>query len=153
MFRRPFIPSDEIACLAPPAATVHDLYDIREFLEKAVMQLGGNEDLAGDLVLSVNEAVTNVLLHGYSDQPGLIELSVEANGSDLTIRLSDGGPLFDPTTAPTPDLRLPLDQRPLGGLGVHMMRQLTDELAYSVTGDQRNELKFIRRNVLGKPTR
>ena len=136
-----------------PAATVHDLYDIREFLEKAVMQLGGNEDLAGDLVLSVNEAVTNVLLHGYSDQPGLIELSVEANGSDLTIRLSDGGPLFDPTTAPTPDLRLPLDQRPLGGLGVHMMRQLTDELAYSLTGDQRNELKFIRRNVLGKPTR
>ena len=136
-----------------PAATVHDLYDIRELLEKAVMQLGGNEDLAGDLVLSVNEAVTNVLLHGYSDQPGLIELSVEANGSDLTICLSDGGPLFDPTTAPAPDLRLPLDQRPLGGLGVHMMRQLTDELAYAVTGDQRNELKFIRRNVLGKPTR
>ena len=71
----------------------------------------------------------------------------------MTIRLSYGGPLFDPTTAPTPDLRLPLDQRPLGGLGVHMMRQLTDELAYSVSGDQRNELKFIRRNVLGKPTR
>ena len=48
-------------------ATVRDLNDIREFLESSVLNLGGDEDSAGDLVLAVNEAVTNILLHGYGE--------------------------------------------------------------------------------------
>lgn len=129
-------------------ATVRDLNDIREFLESAILTLGGDDDLAGDMLLAVNEAVTNVLLHGYDEQPGAVSVSAEADGGDLRVRLIDDAPHFDPTTVPPPDINLALEDRPLGGLGVHMMRQLTDELLYRVTGEGKNELLFIKRGVL-----
>lgn len=129
-------------------ATVRDLNDIREFLESAILNLGGDENIAGDLVLAANEAVTNSLLHGYGDQPGAVSLCVETEGEDLLVRLLDSAPPFDPATVPPPDINRPLEERPLGGLGVHMMRQLTDELVYRATDDNRNELTFIKRGVL-----
>lgn len=134
-------------------ATVRDLNDIREFLESAILTLGGNDDIAGDLVLAINEAVTNILLHGYNDQPGPVTVCVEADGDDILVRLSDDAPLFDPTSVPPPDINLPLEDRPLGGLGVHMMRQLTNELRYRTTVDGKNELTFVKRGVLsGAPS-
>jgi serine/threonine-protein kinase RsbW len=132
------------------AATVRDLNDTREFLESAILTLGGDEDVAGDLVLAVNEAVTNTLLHGYDDQPGDLTLCVEADGDDLAVRLLDNAPPFDPTAVPPPDINLPLEERPLGGLGIHMMRQLTDELRYRVTAGSQNELTFVKRGVLAR---
>lgn len=129
------------------AAQVRDLNDMREFLEQAVLVLGGSEDDAGDLVLAVNEAVTNVLLHGYDSRPGPVILCVEVENSDLRVILTDTAPLFDPTRVPPPDIFLPLEDRPLGGLGVHMMRQLTDELVYRALDDG-NELAFVKRGAL-----
>ena len=132
-------------------AVVRDLNDIREFLEHAVVTLGGSEDDAGDLVLAVNEAVTNVLLHGYGNQPGPVALCVEVEAGELRVILSDSAPLFDPTQVPPPDIYLPLEDRPLGGLGVHMMRQLTDDLVYRVAPDGGNELTFVKRGAVAQP--
>lgn len=132
-------------------AQVRDLNDMREFLEQAVLVLGGSEDDAGDLVLAVNEAVTNVLLHGYNSQPGPVILCVEVANDDLRVILTDSAPPFDPTRVPPPDIFLPLEDRPLGGLGVHMMRQLTDELVYTVTENGKNELVFVKHGVVGSP--
>lgn len=133
------------------AASVRDLNDMREFLERAVITLGGSEDDAGDLVLAVNEAVTNVILHGYGGEPGPVALCVEAAGGDLSVILSDSAPHFDPTRVPPPDINLPLEDRPLGGLGVHMMRQLTDALIYRVTPEGNNELTFLKRGAIAEP--
>lgn len=129
-------------------ATVRDLNDMREFLEQAILTLAGDEEIAGDLVLAVNEAVTNTLLHGYNEQPGMVVLCVEADGRDLFVRLIDDAPPFDPTLVPPPDITLPLEDRPLGGLGIHMMRQLSDDLTYRLTGTGENELTFVKRDVL-----
>ncbi|MBP8949719.1 MAG: ATP-binding protein [Candidatus Promineofilum sp.] len=131
------------------SAQVRDLNDMREFLEKAVLALGGSDDDAGDLVLAVNEAVTNVLLHGYDGQPGPVTICVEVVDNDLRVILSDNAPPFDPTRVPPPDIFLPLEDRPLGGLGVHMMRQLTDELLYRPLADG-NELVFVKRGALAR---
>ncbi len=130
-------------------AQVRDLNDMRDFLEKAVLTLGGSDDDAGDLVLAVNEAVTNVLLHGYDGQPGPVTICVEVVSDDLRVVLTDSAPPFDPTRVPPPDIFLPLEDRPLGGLGVHMMRQLTDELLYRPLADG-NELVFVKRGVLAR---
>ena len=130
-------------------AQVRDLNDMRDFLEKAVLTLGGSDDDAGDLVLAVNEAVTNVLLHGYDGQPGPVTICVENVNDDLRVVLTDSAPPFDPTRVPPPDIFLPLEDRPLGGLGVHMMRQLTDELLYRPLADG-NELVFVKRGVLAR---
>ena len=130
-------------------AQVRDLNDMRDFLEQAVLTLGGSDDDAGDLVLAVNEAVTNVLLHGYDSQPGPVTICVEVVDNDLRVVLTDSAPPFDPTRVPPPDIFLPLEDRPLGGLGVHMMRQLTDELLYRPLADG-NELIFVKRGALAR---
>ncbi len=127
-------------------ATVRDLNDMREFLEHAVVTLGGSDDDAGDLVLAVNEAITNVLLHGYDNRPGPVMIGVEAENDEVRVILTDRAPHFDPTSVPPPDIHLPLEDRPLGGLGVHMMRQLTDELIYRARADG-NELVFVKRRA------
>jgi serine/threonine-protein kinase RsbW len=129
------------------SATVRDLNDIRDYVERAVVMLGGSEDDAGDLVLAVNEAVTNVLLHGYGDAPGPLSVCVEADGHELRVILADEAPHFDPTTVPPPDIHRPLEERPLGGLGIHMMRQLTDALLYRAA-EGGNELAFVKHYAL-----
>lgn len=130
------------------AATVADLDDMRLFLEQAVLWLGGDDNAAGDAVLAVNEAATNVLLHGYQNRAGEIAIEVAGENGDMTIRLLDRARQFDPTTVPPPDITRPLEERPLGGLGVHMMRQLCDELIYQVRPGGGNELRFVKHRVL-----
>jgi len=131
-------------------AEVRDLNDFRDFLGKAILSLGGSDDDAGDLVLAVNEAVTNSLLHGYGGRPGPIDLCVEADDGELRVILYDVAAPFDPTQAPPPDIHLPLEDRPLGGLGIHMMRQLTDALVYH-RSTEGNELTFVKRAALVRP--
>lgn len=130
------------------SAELPDLEQMRRFVQSNALALGADEDAVGEMVLAVNEAVTNVLLHGYRHKPGSVEIAVEAESDSLVVRLRDKAPLYDPTSVPPPNLALTLDERPLGGLGVHMMRQFTDELRYRVTPDGENELLLIKHGVL-----
>lgn len=125
-----------------------DLTEMRRFVESSGAEMGAGEDAIGEMVLAVNEAVTNVLVHGYRSKKGEVDVLIESSGPNLIVRLRDNAPLFDPTTVPSPDITLSLDQRAPGGLGVHMMRQFTDELIYRVTSDGKNELLLIKRGVL-----
>jgi serine/threonine-protein kinase RsbW len=131
-----------------PAAKLHDLAAIRELVETAAVAAGGDPDAVGELVLAVNEAACNIITHGYQDEPGSVEVIVEQNGRDLLVRLRDEAPPFDPTNVTTPDIQRPLDQRPPGGMGVHMMRQFTDDMVYRQTPDGANELVMVKRDVL-----
>jgi serine/threonine-protein kinase RsbW len=131
-----------------PAARLHDLAAIRELVETAAVVAGGDPDAVGELVLAVNEAACNIITHGYQDEPGGLEVVVEQEGRDLLVRLRDGAPPFNPTTVATPDTQRPLDQRPPGGMGVHMMRQFTDDIVYRQTAEGANELVMVKRDVL-----
>ncbi len=126
-----------------PAARQEDMADIRLFVQHAATELGVNSDAVGELVLAVNEAVINILIHGYQNMPGGVIIELARKGSNLKVRLSDNAPAFDPTLVPSPDLNLPLEQRPAGGMGVHMMRSFVDELSYRLTPEGQNELVMV----------
>jgi serine/threonine-protein kinase RsbW len=97
------------------------------------------------MLLAVDEAATNIIVHGYRGQPGAIEIDVEKQDSSLAVSLRDQAPPFDPTSVPVPDLSLPLDQRPFGGMGVHLIRQSMDEVIYRVPPQGGNELILVRK--------
>jgi serine/threonine-protein kinase RsbW len=134
-----------------PSATLDDTAAIRELVEQAAVGAGGDPDLVADLVLAVNEAVCNILIHGYQNEAGSVEVTVEQHGADLQVRLRDEAPPYDPTTVPAPDITLPLELRRLGGMGVHMMRQFTDELSYRQSAGGMNELLLVKRNAIAAP--
>lgn len=123
---------------------VHELARVREFVAESAFNLTDNIDVIDDLVLALNEAVTNVIVHGYQESPGSLRIEVGQDDHALFVTLSDQSPAYDPTGAPIPDITLPLDQRKPGGLGVHMMRHLTDSLLYERTPDGENRLTLIK---------
>ena len=61
-----------------------------------------------DVLLAVDEAATNVVVHGYQGREGVIEIEVLREGDALVIRLRDEAEPFDPTSLPPPDLAVPL---------------------------------------------
>jgi serine/threonine-protein kinase RsbW len=129
-------------------AGLDDLTEIRRFVKGAAAREGVDPVAATELLMAVNEAATNIIEHGYQGAPGVLEVVVAYDRDALTVRLRDQAPAFDPALAPVPDVKLPLDRRPPGGMGVHMMRRFTDELSYRTDTDGWNELVLVKRGVL-----
>jgi len=119
----------------------------RQTMTQQLLNSGGDPDAVGEMIVALNEGVVNVVRHGYQMQPGQVELRLWREGHTLRIEGCDNAPLFDPTSVPTPDITVPLDLRPFGGMGVHMMRQFVDELHYQVTEDGRNQLSLIKHHT------
>jgi serine/threonine-protein kinase RsbW len=104
-------------------------------------------DCIGDLVQAVDEAVTNVIRHGYTGEPGSIDMTAELKGDDIVITLEDTAPPFDPTAAEGPDLSIPPHKRMPGGMGIHLMRLATDSMEYRVRPGGGNILTLTRSRV------
>ena len=117
---------------------------IRAFVQRTSCELGLDESAAYDLTLAVDEVCSNVIRHGYSGQGGRLELSVGLVEGGVQAIVRDWGREFDPKSVPVPDLELPLEMRPLGGLGLHLVRELVDELAFAFDGVSGNTATMVK---------
>jgi serine/threonine-protein kinase RsbW len=129
-------------------ADVKQLALIRRFVEEQALALSVAEPAIYDLVLAVNEIATNIVVHGYGDRPGEIEIEMRRVDSGVEICLRDQAPAFDPTNAPAPDTKGPLHRRPLGGMGIHVTRQLMDHMLYRAPVQGGNELTLVKRGIV-----
>jgi serine/threonine-protein kinase RsbW len=114
----------------------------RSFLE----QRGVGPEMMYVTHLALEEILSNVIRYGYDDRERH-EISVCLRAGDGTIELQvvDDGREFDPLSAPPVDVAAPLEERRVGGLGIHLLRTLTSEILYR-RADGRNHLKVrIRR--------
>ena len=107
--------------------------------------MGADTEAISDLMMAANEAASNIIVHGYQERSGIIEVEVTQKGDYLEIHLRDQAPPFDPTTIPPPDTTLPLEQRPYGGMGMHLIRQLVDNVTYRFSPQGGNELILAKR--------
>ena len=128
-------------------ADLGQLHRIREFVTESAEALGAAPTSFDDLRIAVDEAVTNILTHGYGG-PGDVELELTADGSDLVVRLRDRAPSFDPRLAPPADLRPPGERDEPGGLGVHLMKSMMDKIVHRSI-DSGNELTMTKCGVIG----
>ena len=91
--------------------------------------------LLPELNLALEEAVTNVILYAYPEGSyGSVELSAACSYGVLIFVLTDSGQPFDPTAAPEADTHSSLQDRPVGGLGIHILRQIMDSVQYERRG-------------------
>ena len=122
------------------------LADVRAFVREAVATFGGSKRIADDLVQAVDEATCNVMLHGYGHVPGAIEIEAAFRDGRIEIRLLDRATPFDPTAEPAVDTsKPPVSKRPGGmGVGIHLLRTMTDEVRHHVRPDGGNELTLVR---------
>ena len=95
--------------------------------------------------LAFDELVTNCIKYGYDDaHDHTIVFILSFDDHNLNIDVIDDGRPFNPLSAPEPDLSLQLDDRPIGGLGIHLLRKLADHMAYERRGDA-NRLRITKR--------
>lgn len=91
--------------------------------------------LVSDVQLALEEHLTNILSHGYDpNNPGPVTVRFQLEEDDLRVEVEDQGPPFNPLEHPAVDVNRPIEERPLGGLGIHLMRQLVEELEYRREG-------------------
>lgn len=82
--------------------------------------------------LCIEEIVSNSVKYGYDDkEQHCITLSVELSADRLQVEICDDGREFDPLNSPEPDLSLSIDERPIGGMGLLMVRRMADGARYS----------------------
>ena len=83
-------------------------------------------------MLALEELVTNCIKYGYDDQAEhVIHVQVELSPDGMTIVVEDDGHPFNPLEQVEPDTNLPVEERPLGGLGLHLLRKLSDRIDYA----------------------
>jgi len=134
-------------------ANVKNLTKIRNFVGQSTSGLGITQDTVDDIVLAVDEAATNIILHGYKEGPGMIEIELRRESDSLFLCLQDQAPSFDPTQVPSPDLTLPLEKRPLGNMGVHLIRHMVDEIIYEIPSGGGNQLILVKKISNSRPRR
>ncbi|MCH8621043.1 ATP-binding protein [Undibacterium sp. TS12] len=96
------------------------------------------------VILMLDELLTNVVMHGYAeDDGGEMEVSLTLNANVIEACLRDSAPAFDPFSIAEPDTTLDIDERDIGGLGVHFVRKMADSFSYRRDGDI-NEVRFSK---------
>ena len=126
-------------------ATLERLADVRSTIREAAVACEAPIDCEEDLVQAVDEAVTNVILHGSRGAAGWVEVAAGQTADDITVTISDGAPTFDPLSVTAPDLTIPPAHRRPGGMGVHLMRQAADTIVHRPRPGGGNILTITRR--------
>ena len=104
---------------------------LQDQLESFAHQHGLAARALHDAQLALEEHLTNVLSHGYDDTlEHQIRVRVQLNKPELRIEVEDDGVPFNPLAQPAPDISKPIEERPIGGLGIHMMRKSLDGMEY-----------------------
>ena len=128
-------------------ADAHQLASIREFVAEAGKDLDMEESAIYHLTLAVDEACSNIIRHAYGGQAGKIEITVEPVQGGVQTVVRDWGVPFQPDAVPVPDIAAPLDQRPKGGLGLFIIRQVMDEVQFEFNTHTGNTLTMVKRIV------
>ena len=127
--------------------TIETRLDELTRLTEAVENLGEQDNwspaLVGKVNLVLEELAMNTINHGHDG--GLHQISITFSSTDdaLVIDILDDGKPFDPLTdAPIPNVNAPINERPIGGLGVYLVRKLMDEVTYR-REEGRNHLTLV----------
>ena len=97
--------------------------------------------------LAIEEVVTNCIKYGYDDAgERLISIILSIADQVLTMVVVDDGHEFNPLTVPPPNMSLEIEGRPIGGLGIHLLRELADSISYERCGNT-NRLTLTKRIV------
>jgi serine/threonine-protein kinase RsbW len=138
----PQLDADEIMCVARRES----LADLLAFIDRACARAALDANTAFDVRLATEEAVMNVIEHGYAGTtPGRIALRFRRDPHEVVITVEDDAPHFDPSTIRPADPDAPLERRSVGGLGWHFVTQLMDRTHHESRHPHGNRLTLVKR--------
>lgn len=110
---------------------VEEVSKLTAFVEEVCEAMGFDGALTAQLTLAIEEAVVNVMKYAYPPQTRG-DVTIEAQSNDLRLKFTiiDSGMPFDPTVRAEVDTTLSAEDRPIGGLGIHLVRKIMDSINY-----------------------
>lgn len=129
-------------------ASLENLHEVRDYIDQAGNSLGVESGVLADLRLVVDEAVTNVVIHGYGELDGIVEIHMEGDGDAVIIRIRDQAKSFNPSLVVEPQLDTALKDRPFGGMGIFLIRKMTDEVEFLSLPGGGNEMRLLKRGAI-----
>ena len=127
-------------------ATLDELARLQRQVAEFAEQQEWPPELVYQVELVIEELCVNVVSYGTDDGSHAIELRLVSTPETLTIDIIDDGRPFDPfTEAPPPDLDSSVEDRPIGGLGVHFVKTMMDEVQYR-RDEGRNHVTLRKRH-------
>lgn len=128
--------------------TLDSLTLIGQYVNAAAASVGLDKRVTYRLRLAVDEIATNIIVHGYEEADRVGEVLVQAamDQATLTITLQDTAPPFDPRNRLRPDhIDRPIEERPIGGLGVYLTTANVDRFEYEYVGNQNRNIFIMNR--------
>ncbi len=111
-----------------------NLHQVFSFLLSSLEQYSIDRNTLRLVKLCVEEVFENISSYAYDPATGMTRITVDCRGGEKTrkvvVSFYDHGRPFDPLTQEKPDLDLPLEERPVGGLGIYLVRSKMDEVIY-----------------------
>jgi len=118
---------------------------LNEFIDGFCEEQGISMEISMSLNLAIEEAVVNVMNYGYPEGTvGYIDVEVDADKESITFVITDTGKPFDPTKKEDVDITLPAEKRGIGGLGIHLIRRIMDNIDYQYI-DKKNILTLKKK--------
>ena len=124
---------------------VEELNKLPEFVESVCEKAGVDIGLVASLNLALEEAVTNVVLYAYQNGEGLVHIDSVYDEKHIEFVITDSGIAFDPTKKEEVDTTLGVEERSIGGLGIHLVRQIMDSVNYERIDDK--NVLTLRKNL------
>ncbi len=123
---------------------------IREYVKSAAATAGLDKKATYDLCLAVDEIATNIVLYGYEEvgRSGMLDVCTNMDEHELTVTIEDDADPFDPRQIGLPDdedLNQPLEERPIGGLGLFLALQGVDDFRYERAGERNRSILVVHR--------
>jgi anti-sigma regulatory factor (Ser/Thr protein kinase) len=126
---------------------LEDIGPFSEALRKWAEAAAVPQRIISNVELMLDELITNVIVHGYRGAAGQVQVVVQLEPGRLVATVTDQSFAFNPLTLPETDTSLGLAEREIGGLGIHFVRQMADEVAYRRVADGSvgtNELRLVK---------
>jgi serine/threonine-protein kinase RsbW len=129
-------------------AKLEKLDTIRCFIEQSGISMGMGSEAIAEIKIAVDEAVTNIILHIDGGKGNKLEIRMKALDQAVEIIIRDQAAPFNSNAVVEPMLHTPLEDRPHGGMGLYLIRKLTDKAEFSYIPEQGNELRLLKLGVI-----
>ncbi len=125
-------------------ADIHAIPKISLALDQVMRAHAFSDEEILDTQLAVEEAITNVIMHGYAQGTGKILVTCCTTRGLTKVQIEDNAPPFNPLSLPEPDITDAIEDRKIGGLGVFLIRQVMDDIVYRYE-DGKNILVLVKK--------
>ena len=127
------------------SSSFENLARLRAFVETTARRLHAEQSVIDDLCIAVDEAVTNIIEHGYGEAEGEIEVSLQFKDGKLLAVIRDSAPVFNPLSINERDLSVsPLDAPVAGGYGLALITRVMDSVEHAPLPSGGNEIRMTK---------